>query len=132
MAEDFQALRAARPGLYYTIMTLALASLALATNFWTSNPTFNPYGISKNLIGIVFAALGASHLIFLLRRDLGKLRFGLTTSLGFMLFWGISNTQQSFAGNASFQLPILYISLATIHMPLLVELFWLDRDQRDG
>jgi len=38
-----------------------------------------------------------------------------------MLFWGASNAQQSLAGNASFQLPILYIALAVLQIPLLVE-----------
>lgn len=115
-------------GLYTSIMTLSVMSVALAVNFWTSNPTFNPYGIPKNLIGVVFLLLGLNQLVFLhWFRDLRKVRYGLTASVSFMLFWGISNTQQAFAGEASFQLPILYIALAILHLPLLVELIGLER-----
>jgi hypothetical protein len=115
-------IRNTHPGLYHSIMTLSIMSVALAVNFWTSNPTFNPYDIPKNLIGVVFLLLGVSQLVFLnLFRDLRKVRLGLAVSLGFMLCWGIVNTQQFFAGNASLQLPILYVAVAALHVPLLVE-----------
>lgn len=122
-------LREAHGRLYSSIMTLAVMSIALAVNFWTSNPTFNPYGIPKDLIGVVFLLLGISHLVFLnWLRDQRKLRYGLTASLSFMLFWGISNTEQSFAGKASFQLPIMYVALAMLHLPLLVQLLRIERE----
>lgn len=115
-------IRNTHPGLYHSIMTLSVMSIALAVNFWTSNPTFNPYGIPKNLVGVVFVLLGVSQFIFLnVFRDLRKVRLGLAVSLGFMLFWGLSNTQQFFAGNASLQLPILYVAIAVLHIPLLIE-----------
>lgn len=115
-------IRNTHPALYRSIMTLSLMSVALAANFWTSNPTFNPYGIPKNLIGAVFFLLGASQLVFLnVLHDLSKVRLILAASLSFFLFWGLSNTQQSFAGKASFQLPILLISIAAFHLPLLIE-----------
>lgn len=121
-------LRIVQPRLYTSVTTLSLMSVALAANFWTSNPTFNPYGIPKNLIGVIFFLLGANQLVFLnVFRSLRWVRFGLTGSLSFMLFWGISNSQQSFAGNASFQLPIMYVALAVLHLPLLVELIGLER-----
>lgn len=121
-------LRDSHARLYSSIMTLSVMSVALAVNFWTSKPTFNPYGIPKNLIGVVFLLLGVNQLLFLnWFRDLRRVRYGLTASLSFMLFWGISNTQQSFAGNASFQLPIMYIALAVLHLPLLVELLRIER-----
>lgn len=103
-------------------MTLSVMSVLLAVNFWTSNPTFNPYDIPKNLIGVVFAALGVYQLVFLnVFHSLPRVRFGLAVSLGWLMFWGLSNTQQALAGNASFQLPILYVALAALHLPLLVE-----------
>lgn len=110
-------------------------SVALAVNFWTNTPTFNPYGIPKNIVGVVFCLLGVYLLVFLNvppLRNLRRVRFGLAVSLGWMLFWGISNTQQAFAGNASFQLPILLIALAIIHLPLLVEAPVNPMTQRDG
>lgn len=121
-------LRITYPGLYGSIMILSLMSVALAVNFWRSNPTFNPFGIPKDLIGGVFAMLGVSQIIFLNAfRHLRKVRYGLTASLSFMLMWGIGNTEQSFAGKASFQLPILYIALAALHVPRIFELLWLER-----
>lgn len=114
-------IRRTHPGLYRSILTLSIMSVALAVNFWISNPTFNPYGIPKDLIGLVFFLLGWSQLIFLLFRDLRKVRLVLAISLGFMFFWGVTNTQQFFAGNASLQLPILYITIAALHVPILIE-----------
>lgn len=115
-------IRNSHPGLYHSIMTVSIASIALAANFWASNPTFNPYGIDKNLIGVVFAVLGVSQLVFLnLVRNLRMVRIGLAVSIGWMLFWGATNTQQFFAGNASLQLPILYVALAVLQIPLLIE-----------
>lgn len=115
-------IRYTHPALYRSILTLSLMSVALAANFWTSTPTFSPYGIDKNLIGGVFCLLGVSQFVFLnVFHDLRKVRLGLAVSLTFILFWGLSNTQQAFAGNASFQLPILYVALAVMHIPLLIE-----------
>lgn len=115
-------IRHTHPGLYHSIMTLGVMSVALAVNFWGSNPTFNPYGISKDLIGGIFFILGVSQLVFLnVFRDLRKVRLVLAASVSFMFFWGASNAQQSFAGEASFQLPILYLALAILQIPLLIE-----------
>jgi len=115
-------IRKSHPALYHSIMTFGLMSIALAVNFWTSNPTFNPYGIPKSLVGAVFFLLGSSKLIFLnIFRDLRIVRVILALSISFHLFWGACSSQQSFDGKASFQLPILYIALAVLQMPLLVE-----------
>lgn len=115
-------IRATHPALYRSIMTLSVMNVALAVNFWTSNPTFNPYGIPKDLVGGVFFLLGATQLVALnVLHDLRKVRLGLAVSLTFILFWGVSNTQQFFAGNASLQLPILYVAVAALHLPLLIE-----------
>lgn len=115
-------IRVTHPALYRSIMVLSLMSVALAVNFWRSNPTFNPLGIPKNLIGLVFAVLGVYQFIVLnVFHNLARVRLGLAMSLGFILFWGSINTLQFFAGNASLQLPILYIALAAIHYPLLIE-----------
>lgn len=115
-------IRKTHPALWRSIMIVCLTSIALAANFWGSNPTFNPYEIPKNIIGLVFFVLGASQLIFLnVVHSLRMVRIGLATSIFWMLFWGASNTQQFFAGNASLQLPILYLALAALQMPLLTE-----------
>lgn len=115
-------LRKTHPALWRSITTLSLLSVALAANFWRSNPTFNPLGIPKNLIAAIFAGLGIYLFVVLnVFHNLGRVRLGLAVSLGFMCFWGAVNSIQGFAGKASFQLPILYLFLAAMHYPLLVE-----------
>lgn len=115
-------IRKTHPGLYHMIMTLCVMRVALAFNFWYSNPTFNPLGVSKNIVGVIFFVLGASQLIFLnVYRDLRLVRIVMMVSIIVMMFWGLTNTQQYFQGNASLQLPILYVALAIVQVPLLIE-----------
>lgn len=110
------------PSLYRALMTLSIMYLALGVNFWYSNPTFNPYGINKDIIGVIFFWLGASLIVFLnILRDLRMVRIALAISISFMFFWGCSNAEQSFAGQASFQLPILYVAFSFLQIPLLTE-----------
>ena len=115
-------LRKTHPTLYHSVMTVAVASVALGFNFWYSNPAFNPFNIPKNLVGCAFFVLGTSQLVFLnWLRDLRKVRIVLAVSISWTFFWGLANTQQSFAGVASFQLPILYLAAAILQVPLLIE-----------
>lgn len=115
-------LRKSHPGLYHSIFTVAAMGIALAVNFWFSKPTFNPYGIDRHVIALVFALIGASQFVFLvLVRDLRMVRLMLAVSLSWMMFWGLSNSQQFFAGRASLQLPILFITVSILQIPLLIE-----------
>lgn len=115
-------IRKTHPALYRAIMVLGFMGVALALNFWFSNPTFNPYGISKDIIGVVFFTLGLSQIVFLnIFHDLRMVRLNLAVSISWMFFWGVSNAQQFFAGNASLQLPILYVTLSIMQIPLLME-----------
>jgi hypothetical protein len=103
-------------------MVLGFMGLSLAVNFWFSKPTFNPYGWPKELIGTIFFVLGASQIVFLnVFRDLRMVRIALAVSISFMFFWGASNAQQFFAGKASLQLPILFITVSLLQIPLLLE-----------
>lgn len=115
-------IRKSHPALYRAIMTFACMSIALAINFWFSKPTFNPYGVPKEWIGVVFAVLGSSLIVFLNAfHNLRMVRLLLATSVSFTFFWGVSNSQQFFAGNASLQLPILYVAISLLQIPLLIE-----------
>lgn len=108
--------------LYMVLMTLAVMNVALLLNFYRTNPTFNPYDIDRRIIGSVFGVLGVGQIVFLnFYRNLRLVRGTLALSMSFTLFWGVSNTEQSFAGRASFQLPILYVALAALQLWLLVE-----------
>lgn len=115
-------LRKTHPNLFIALNILALTSVALSINFYFSKPTFNPYDIDKEVVAVVFFILGISQLIVLtLYHNLKLVRLAVAASVGILLFWGISNTQQGFQGKASFQLPILYIALALLQLPLLIE-----------
>lgn len=115
-------IRKTHPGLYRSLMSLSFMNMALAVNFWYSTPTFNPYDIPKNIIGWVFFLFGIVLIFFLnVWRDLRIIRIILAISISFMFFWGCSNAEQFFAGKASLQLPILYVTLAFLQIPLLTE-----------
>lgn len=116
-------IRRTHPDLYRRIMSIAVLQIALAFNYWWYTPTFNPYGISKNLIGVVFFVLGIFLFVFLnVRRNLNVIHATLALGAGFSLFWGIANTQQAFAGNASLALPILFVfSLCATQTWALIE-----------
>lgn len=108
--------------LYLVLMTLAVMSVAMAANFFLYRPTFNPYGMRKELVGSIFGVLGVSQIVFLnLYRNLRLVRGTLALSMSFMLFWGLSTTESAFEGRSSFQLPILYVALAALQLFLLVE-----------
>lgn len=115
-------IRESHPNMYRVLMIIAVMSIALAINLYFTKPTFTPYSLSNVLIASIFLGLGVSQVILLnLYRNLRMVRLTTAFSVSFMMFWGVSNTQQSFAGKASFQLPILLISLAILQIPLLVE-----------
>ena len=115
-------IRKTHPGLYLALMVLGLMGVGLALNFWFSRPTFNPYGLSKNIVGVVFFVLGFSQIVFLnILRDLRMVRLNLAISISWMFFWGVSNAEQFFAGKSSLQLPILYVTMSILQIPLLIE-----------
>jgi hypothetical protein len=115
-------IRKTHPGLYHSIMTLGVMSILLGGNFWYSRPAFNPYGWDKTWVGLVFFGLGVAKIVFLnVYRDLRMVRLTIAMAITWMCFWGFSNTQQFFAGKTSLQLPILYVALSVIQIPLLLE-----------
>lgn len=114
-------IRKSHPASWFTIMVVGAGSVAWAFNFWTSNPTFNPYSVSKNVIGVVFFALGFGQLFFLNVYQSRRMTWILVlTSIIWMSFWGFANTEQFRAGNASLQLPIAFLIVALIQIPPLV------------
>lgn len=101
--------RKTHPTMYREVTSVGLIEIALAFNFWYSNPTFNPYGINKVYVGVGFFVLGVTLLVLLNRRSLLSARIVMTASVAITFAWGGGNTQQFFAGNASLQLPILFV-----------------------
>lgn len=111
------------PNLYYLITVFCFMNIALGFNFFFTTPTFTaPLGIPKTLIASIFMFVGISKLFFLnVSRNLKVLRALMAFCVGLLLFWGLANTQQFFAGKASLQLPLLYVALAFLQFPVLIE-----------
>lgn len=115
-------IRQTHPNMYRVLMIMSIMFIALAVNLYFSKPTFSPYDIDKNVIASIFLVLGVSKIIALnLYHNLKLVRLLASIATSFMMFWGLSNTEQAFAGKASFQLPILFITLSIINFLLLIE-----------
>lgn len=115
-------IRESHPNMYKLLMIIAFMFIALAINLYFSKPTFRPYGLQKEVIATVYLFLGVGKIVFLnLYHNLKMVRLIMAIATAFMLFWGLSNTQQSLAGKASFQLPILFVTLALLNLALLLE-----------
>lgn len=115
-------IRRTHPVLYRTITADAICCLLLAANFWIFTPTFSPFDINKTWVAAAFFLLGLWLLFFLnVIRNLTMIRIGSGVLVVTLVAWGAGNMQQSLLGNASFQLPIVYFTLAAIHLLLFME-----------
>lgn len=110
--------RKTHPDLYLQTMKIAVGQAALAINFWWYTPTFNPYGLSKYFIGAIFMVIAVVQITFVnLLHSLRMVRIAQGLSVGIMLGWAITNTQQVRAGNASAQLPICFLIISALLFP---------------
>jgi hypothetical protein len=116
-------LRRAHPNLFRSYLTYAVLTVALGLNFLVLNPTFEPFGIPKDVCGVVFLALGLVHLCFLtVLRKAELQRVAMAATISAMFFWAGINTAEFFRlGQTSLQLPLVFFGLAVLGLPLLVE-----------
>lgn len=115
-------IRLTHPTLYRGITLFALMSVAAAVSYWFGPaPTFNPYDIDRNLVAALFFVYGTWQLLFLNIHYLLMVRIGLLFAFVLMGAWGVANTHQGFAGNASFFLPIVLGGIAGVHLIWLIE-----------
>lgn len=115
-------IRLSHPNLYKGIVTFAVIHVALALNFFFANPTFNPYGFDKNIVGAIFLILGVSKIIFLvIYRSLQAVRFVMAADIAFMVFWGVGSSITFFTGQTSLQLFVLYLGMSVSELFLLLE-----------
>lgn len=112
------------PGLYRSAITLGVVNLALGLNFILLSPTFLIYDSPNVLWGVLFLALGVLKILFLsVFRRLRAVRAVMAFAVAYYLFLGVGTTTPFVEGTGSLQLPILYVSLAALHVPLLLEPF---------
>jgi hypothetical protein len=117
--------RMSHPNLYRNILALALLSVGLGLNFIFTTPTFNPYGIPKEVVGGIFLVIGSTKIIFLdVYRSLRALRVVMAIATAFLVFWGVGTSITFFQGKTSLQLFLLYIFIAIFQIFLMVEPFF--------
>lgn len=113
------------PNLYRSIMVFALTYVGLGLNFIFTNPTFNPYGIPKEITGSIFLFLGLAKIIFLnLIHNLKIVRALMSLQIVFIVFWGTGTSITFFQGKTSLQLFVLYAGLGFLEYFQLQEPYW--------
>lgn len=124
-------IRKTHPNLYWLVTILAVTDIALGLNFIFLNPTFPIYAGPNDLWGGIFLVVGFSKLVSLnLYRRLRLVRAIMAFEVTYMMFLALGTTQPFIEGVGSLQLPIVYVSLSAIQIPLLLEPFinpWTDK-----
>lgn len=118
-------LKNTNPTLYWSLMMIAIADIALGFNFLFANVTFEQFDIPQEWIGMGFLLIGLPKLVFLnFRRNVKAVRIMLIAGMVYYLTWGVGTTETFFTGDSSLQLFILYWTLAGLRVPLLLEPFF--------
>lgn len=117
-------LRKTHPNLWRAVMAFAAVNALLGLNFLILQPTFLIYNRSNYWWGAIFLTLAACKIVFLnLYRNLHLLRVTMACEVSFMMVIALGTTQPFFEGEGSLQLPILYLGMCVLEMPLLLEPF---------
>lgn len=117
-------IRRTHPNLYLMVMTLALVDVLLAANFYVLKPTFEVYHTTNWIWGAAFLALGVSKLWFLnVYRSLRAVRMTMACAFSFVIFFAAGTCEPWLDGEGSLQLPIMYLGMALIQVPMLLEPF---------
>lgn len=126
-------LRATHPNLFRMVLLLGVLFVGLGLNFFLLVPTFPVYGAPYELWATIFVALGSAKLLLLgFYKKLRVLRLVMATCIAFTLFFGVGTMQPWFMGEGSLQLPMLYLAVALIELPLLIEPYKNPVTERNG
>lgn len=116
--------RKTHPNLWRSVMAYAAINALLGLNFILLHPTFLIYETSNYVWGGTFLTLAAAKIVFLnLYRHLGAVRVAMAAEIAFMFFIAVGATEPFLDGIGSLQNPILYVGLAVLELPLLLEPF---------
>lgn len=114
--------RDSHPNLFRAYALYGFLCVALGLNFLFLNPTFDPLGIPKCVPGVAFLALGVAVLMSLTFRNVALLRVTLASLVAVMFFWCGALTFDFFRlGQTSLQLPITFMALGALGIPLTIE-----------
>lgn len=113
------------PNLYNMYMVYAVLSIAMGLNFIFLNPSFDPFGVPKEVVGATFLGCGVTKASLLLWvRSATMLRLSMALSVAIMSFWsGVLTVDFFLRSLTSLQLPLTYIGLAVLGFLLIVEPF---------
>jgi len=116
--------RKTHPNLWRVVMAFAVINVLLGLNFMLLHPAFLIYHQSNYLWGLIFLILGMSKITFLnFYRNLRLVRLTMGCEVAFMTSLALGATEPVFTSSASLQLPILYLGLAALELPLMLEPF---------
>lgn len=112
------------PTVYWILMAIALVGIGLSINFFFLKPTFPIWGVPNRLWGAIFLLISINSIVSLnVHRRLGWIRTTMAISAAYFAIMAVGTTAPSWKGEASFQLPLVYILVVIIHMRLLWEPF---------
>lgn len=125
--------RKTHPALYRLVMSTAVIHIALGLNFLVGQdvlgllpfqPTFFVWDMPNWVWAALFLAIGLGKVVFLnLYRNLWLTRATMGFSVAYLLFFAVGTMQPAVEGKGSLQLPILYVGLVAVLVPLLLEPF---------
>lgn len=117
-------IRKTHPNLYLMVMTLGAIDVLLAANFYWLNPTFEVYHLKNYVWASVFLTLGLAKWWFLnFKRSLRVVRMTMAFAVSFLVFFAIGTAEPWLDGVGSLQLPIMYLGMAAVQIPMLLEPF---------
>ena len=115
-------LRLLHPNLYRAVMLLSGWFILLGLNFVIFTPTYLIFGMPNELWGSFFLLIGATEFFFLnVMNRLIMVQMALATGIPLCFILTIGTSEPFIHGVGSFQLPIMYLGLAVLQIPLALE-----------
>lgn len=110
------------PHLFLAYLIYGLLCVALGLNFLFLNPTFDPLDVPKQIPGGISMTLGVCVLAFLKFRSATPLRVAMASLITVFFFWCGALVFDFFRlGQTSLQLPITFLALGALAIPLTIE-----------
>lgn len=113
--------RQAHPNYWVSVMTFSGIYLALALNFLFLNPSFLIFGAPNQVWGSIFLMLSIGQILLISKGCLRWLRRLMACSVVYLAVLGAGTSQPFLDRTGSLQLPIMYVGLATLLVPLRAE-----------
>lgn len=113
--------RQTHPNYWVSVMTFSVIYLALSANFLFLHPSFLVFGAPNQVWAAIFLALAVAQVATITSGRLLWLRRIMACSIVYMAVLAVGTSQPFLDKTGSLQLPILYLGLATLLVPLRAE-----------